>query len=110
VVKYNEGGLSATFGALSDPTRRRILSMIGRTPGITVGKVADHLDVKGPGLSKHLDVLADAGLIKRTKCGRFIEMHLNPAALKSAMGWLGHYEEFWTGSLRKLQRHLEDDS
>ena len=48
---------------------------------------------------KHLDVLADAGLITRTKSGRTVTVRLRFQPMREAMAWLSRYERFWTGSL-----------
>ena len=55
----------------------------------------------------HLDVLARAGLIDRTKVGRVVSVKLTAAPLREAKNWLTRYEAFWSGSLDKLQRRLE---
>jgi hypothetical protein len=56
---------------------------------------------------KHLDVLARADLIERTKVGRVVSVQLTAAPMKKAQDWLARYDAFWSGSLDKLQRRLE---
>jgi DNA-binding transcriptional ArsR family regulator len=51
---------------------------------------------------KHLDVLANAGLITRSKAGRTVTVRLRAQPMKEAMEWLRHYERFWSGSLDRL--------
>ena len=109
MVKYQEARLSRAFGALSNPTRRAILERLRQEPGSSVTQLARNLPVKLPGVMKHLDVLAAAGLIERVKSGRVVAMHLAPGALREATAWLQHYERFWSGSLDKLTRYLEAD-
>jgi DNA-binding transcriptional ArsR family regulator len=101
--------LSLTFGALTDPTRRAIVSFLRANPGCSVTALADELPLKLPGITKHLDVLARAKLIDRKKRGRVVSLRLRPAPLRKANAWLAQYDEFWTGSLDKLQRRLERD-
>jgi len=50
---------------------------------------------------KHLSVLADAGLITRTKSGRTVTVRLRPQPMREAMVWLSRYERFWTGAHRR---------
>jgi DNA-binding transcriptional ArsR family regulator len=110
MVKYQETRLSHTFSALGDPTRRAILARLRREPGASVTELARHLPVKLPGVMKHLDVLAAAGLIARVKSGRVVAVHLLPGPLREATAWLQRYERFWSGSLDKLARYLEEDT
>ena len=56
---------------------------------------------------KHLSVLADAGLITRTKSGRTVTVRLRPQPMREAMAWLSRYERFWTGSLDRLAAYAE---
>ena len=55
-------------------------------------QLARDLPVKLPGVMKHLDVLAAAGLIERAKSGRIVAVHLAPGPLREATSWLQHYE------------------
>lgn len=108
-MKYNQAPLSRTFGALADSTRRAILLRLRQEPGASVTQLAQGLPVKLPAVMKHLDVLAAAGLIERTKSGRVVAVHLAPGPLRAATAWLQKYERFWAGSLDKLTRYLEED-
>ena len=56
---------------------------------------------------KHLDVLADAGLVTRTKSGRTVTVRLRFQPMREAMAWLGRYERFWTAGLDRLAAHAE---
>lgn len=105
-MKYYDDPLSLTFGALTDPTRRTILSLLRKHP-CSVSELTEQLPFKLPGVTKHLDVLARAELIDRTKAGRVVSVTLTAAPLKDATSWLARYDAFWSGSLDKLQRHLE---
>ena len=98
--------VSVAFGALTDPTRRTILSLL-RTHPCSVSELAEQLPFTLPGVSKHLDVLERAALIDRTKVGRVVSVTLTAAPLKEATDWLERYDAFWSGSLDKLQRRLE---
>jgi DNA-binding transcriptional ArsR family regulator len=107
MAKQYADPLSRTFGALTDPTRRTILSFVQTHPGCSVSDLAGELPLKLPGITKHLDVLARAKLIDRTKAGRVVSLKLRAAPLRRASAWLAKYDAFWTGSLDKLQRRLE---
>ena len=102
-----EEQLNRTFAALTDPTRRAILARLEREPGLSVSELAQPLTVKLPGVMKHLDVLEDAGLVSRKKCGRVVTVSLTPDPMREAMTWLGRYERFWSGRLDKLAAFAE---
>ena len=106
MAKLYEDPLSRTFGALTDPTRRTIVSLL-QQHACSVSELAEHLPFKLPGIAKHLDVLARAELIERTKVGRVVSVKLTAAPMKAAKDWLAQYDAFWSGSLDKLQRRLE---
>ena len=68
MVNYGEQ-LDRTFAALVDPTRRAILARLEREGSVSVSELARPFAIKLPGVMKHLDVLDEAGLIKRSKSG-----------------------------------------
>jgi DNA-binding transcriptional ArsR family regulator len=107
MAKLYDDPLSLTFGALSDPTRRTIMSLLQQHASCSVSELADHLPLQLPGVTKHLDVLERADLIDRAKVGRVVSVTLTQAPLRAARDWLAQYDAFWSGSLAKLQRHLE---
>jgi DNA-binding transcriptional ArsR family regulator len=106
MVNYNER-LSRTFGALVDPTRRAILAKLEREGGASVSALAQPFAIKLPAVMKHLDVLDDAGLIRRSKAGRTVTVELKPEPMREAMDWLGRYERFWSRSLDRLAAYAE---
>ncbi len=99
--------LDLIFSALSDPTRRAILARLERENGLSVSELAHPFDIKLPAVMKHLDVLADAGLIHRSKVGRTVTVELEPDPLKGAVDWLQRYERFWSPRLDRLARYAE---
>lgn len=56
---------------------------------------------------KHLDVLADAGLVSRKKSGRTVTVRLRTQPMREAMAWLSRYERFWSAGLDRLAAHAE---
>ncbi len=108
MVKYQDIPLSRTFVALVDPTRRAILARLASEPGLSISELARPFPLKLPAVMKHLDVLADAGLVSRSKSGRTVSMQLTPGPMEEAMAWLKRYERFWSGSLDRLAAFVED--
>ncbi len=106
MVNYKER-LDRTFMALVDPTRRAILAQLERRDGASISELAGPFTLRLPAVMKHLDVLADAGLITRSKSGRTVTVRLRPQPMREAMEWLRRYERFWSGSLDRLTAYAE---
>ena len=106
MVNYPER-LDRTFAALVDPTRRAILARLEREGGASVSALAKPFAIKLPAVMKHLDVLAEAGLITRSKVGRTVTVRLSPEPMREAMDWLRRYERFWSASLDRLAAYTE---
>ena len=109
MAKYSLSDLDRTFSALADPTRRAVLARLKNQPGLSVSELARPLSLKLPGMTKHLDVLSDAGLITRTKSGRTVAVSLSAAPMREAIAWLNRYERFWTVSIDRLVALVEED-
>lgn len=99
--------LDRIFSALGDPTRRAILARLERENGLSVSELAEPFDIKLPAVMKHLDVLAEAGLIRRSKTGRTVTVEISPDPLRGAVNWLQRYEHFWSARLDRLTRYAE---
>lgn len=109
MVKCPASTIDRTFSALADPTRRHVLLRLKDEPGLSVSELARPLSLKLPGMMKHLDVLSDAGLIRRTKAGRTVSVHLSVEPMREAMAWLERYERLWTVSLDRLVAFVEEE-
>ena len=105
MVKYRV--LNDTFGALSHPTRRAILARLEREPSVSVSALAQPLAIKLPAMLKHLDVLSDARLIRRSKVGRTVTVQLSPRPLRDAVHWLDRYRRFWSVRLDRLAAYAQ---
>jgi DNA-binding transcriptional ArsR family regulator len=105
MVKDNS--LDATFGALSDPTRRAIVQRLTRGEA-SVGELAEPFDISLPAISKHLTVLEEAGLLVRTKEGRNRRCRLLEEPMREALEWIATYGRFWEGQLDSLERFLAE--
>ena len=106
MVNY-KGRLDHTFMALADPTRRAILAQLERIDGASIGELAKPFTMQLPAVMKHLDVLANAGLIARSKSGRTVTVRLRAQPMRDAMEWLRRYERFWSSSLDRLASYAE---
>lgn len=93
------------FAVLSDPTRRRILEAL-RPGERTVGELVDRVGMHQPGMSRHLRVLLDAGLVKVRKDAQRRQYSLVPGPLQELDAWLAHYRGLWDARFGKLADHL----
>jgi DNA-binding transcriptional ArsR family regulator len=102
-------GMATTFDVLAEPSRRDILDLL-RDGERSVGDLVQRLSLSQPGVSKHLRVLRDAGLVEVRPDGqrRMYELRAEPLAEIDA--WLGPYRRFWSGRLDALERHLGDEN
>jgi DNA-binding transcriptional ArsR family regulator len=110
MAKLHHSDIGRTFRALADPTRRGVLQRLIGEPDLSVSELAQSFSLKLPGMTKHLDILSEAGLITRTKTGRTVAVNLSAAPMRDAMAWLGQYERFWTASLDRLVALVEEGS
>ncbi len=80
-------GIHNTLKALADPIRREILNLLKKGK-MSAGEIADHFEVTGASISRHLSVLKDAGLIRDEREGKFIIYELNASVLEETMLWI----------------------
>jgi DNA-binding transcriptional ArsR family regulator len=99
--------LDRTFKALADPTRRAVLAQLERRDGVSISELAEPFAIHLPAVMKHLDVLAKAGLVTRSKSGRTVTVRLRAQPMREAMDWLQRYERFWSSSLDRLTSYAE---
>jgi len=97
--------LDATFAALADPTRRAILALL-LEDDMAVTDVAEPFSISLAAISKHLIVLAAAGLIAQEKRGRVKWCRLEPDALRAASVWMQGFGQFEPLDLDDFERFL----
>ncbi|MBC7630107.1 metalloregulator ArsR/SmtB family transcription factor [Aeromicrobium sp.] len=99
--------LSTVFSALADPTRREILSRLGRGDA-TVTELAEPFPISLPAISRHLKVLETAGLITRDRQAQWRSNRLRAEPLKEATTWMGHLSDLWDDRHDRLQSTCAD--
>ena len=99
------GPLDTVFSALADPTRRAILTML-LEDDMAVTDVAEPFAMSLAAISKHLAILAEAGLIAREKRGRVIWCKLEPDAMRAASVWMQGFGQFEPVDLDAFERFL----
>ena len=98
--------LSATFQAVSDPTRRTILARLARGEA-TVQELAEPLPISQPAVSKHLKVLERAGLIERRHEAQRRWCRLQAKPLREVAIWATEFQQYWDESFERLDSLLE---
>jgi DNA-binding transcriptional ArsR family regulator len=106
MVEYSSRLLDRTFGALADPTRRRILAQLAGG-GECVTNLARPHAMSLAAVSKHLIVLEKAGLVKRRRNGRVHSLTLEAKPMKEAQAWIDRYRTFWEGNLDQFEKYLD---
>ncbi len=98
--------LDRVFHALSDETRREILRRIARRE-CTVGELAAPFKMSLSAVSKHIKVLENARLLKRTRDGRVHRCMMDPRPLKQASDVISYYQQFWDNHFDQMERYFE---
>ncbi len=96
------------FHALGDPSRRLMVERLSQR-ALTVGELAEPLNMSFAGASKHVGVLEKAGIVARHKRGRERLCVLQTEPLEAARQWVEHYSTFWNARLDALDRALRED-
>jgi DNA-binding transcriptional ArsR family regulator len=98
---------ASTFDALAEPTRRQILDLLvdAERP---VNELVAKLDISQPGVSKHLRVLREAGLVEVRVDAQRRVYRVRPEPLAEVDEWLRPYRRLWASRLDDLERHLDE--
>ena len=104
----NTSGIDV-FQAIADPNRRAMLDLLLEKER-PVQEIAEHFDFTFQGVSQHLGVLADAGLVSRRKVGRYRYYKASTSGLKEVYDWVGQYRRFWRQRLDRLADYLDEEA
>jgi DNA-binding transcriptional ArsR family regulator len=101
MVQFQKARLDASFGALSDATRRGVLEQLGRSDA-SITELADKFHMTLTGMKKHVGVLEQAGLVSTEKIGRVRTCKLGPRRLEDEMAWIERYRRLWDARFDEL--------
>lgn len=101
--------LDRAFMALADPARRRIVAHLSRGPA-TVNELAEPFNITKQAISRHIQVLEQAGLVTRSRDAQRRPVHLNPAKLEALTAWIDQYRLVREGQFRALDNLLESQA
>ncbi|PWT74822.1 MAG: transcriptional regulator [Bacteroidetes bacterium] len=95
------------FQAISDPTRRAILSLIA-IQSMTPNAIAEHFNSSRQTISKHIQILAECQLLKQEQAGREIYYYINAHKVKEVSDWAGQFRQLWEGRLNRMETVLKN--
>ena len=98
--------LSATFAALSDPTRRAMLSRLSQGEA-SVNELAAPFKMSLPAISKHIKVLEKAGLLTKTINAQQRPCKIDGVQLKQALDWIDQYKQLWEARFDRMDAYLK---
>lgn len=98
------------FNAIADPTRRQLLDLLAEVDELPLHKMTAKFRMGRTGVSKHLAILKEAGLVEDRKAGRESRYRLNADRLREVQEWVSFYERFWTRRIDRLKDLLEADT
>ena len=97
--------LDEVFFALSDPVRRAILERVAEQPAL-VSELAAPFDISLQAVSRHIQVLARAGLVSQERTGRIARCSLEVGPIFAAATWINHYSQYWQAQFDSLASWL----
>jgi DNA-binding transcriptional ArsR family regulator len=107
MVQYVPRQFDASFGALSDATRRGVLEQLGRADA-SITDLANKFRMTLTGMKKHVAVLEQAELVTTQKIGRVRTCKLGPRRLEQEAAWIERYRELWSARFDELDTVIEE--
>jgi DNA-binding transcriptional ArsR family regulator len=101
------GHLDTVLTAVADPTRRIIIDRLAKGP-VRVTDLAEPLPMSLAAVSKHVQVLERAGLVRRSQQGREHFLALDARPLREVARWASRYERYWSERLDRLEAFFEE--
>lgn len=95
------------FYAIADPTRREIIHLLAVGSALSINEIADHFPATRQGVTKHIRILADAGLIEMEARGREKICRPRLSRLEEVAKWAHFYADFWQKRLDDLGEYLD---
>ena len=107
MVQYSAERFDASFGALSDTTRRGILEQLGRADA-SISDLAEKFHMTLTGMKKHVGVLELAGLVTTEKIGRVRTCRLSPGGLAEEAAWIEKHRQLWDARFDELDNVVDE--
>ena len=102
-----QDNITKLIKAIADPTRRDIFhALVIATSALSISQISNQFEMTRQGVTKHIKILNDAGLVTMNDQGRQRFCNANPKPLKAVDAWLKFYEQFWDSKLDDLDNFL----
>lgn len=95
------------FQAISDPTRRAILTLVA-TQSMTAGAIAANFETARPTVSRHLQILTECDLLNQRQTGREIHYHINAKKMKEVADFIEPFRRLWDDRFNNLEMLMKD--
>ncbi|WP_179021720.1 ArsR/SmtB family transcription factor [Winogradskyella forsetii] len=103
-----QDNITKLFKAIADPTRRDIFhALVIATSALSITQISNQFEMSRQGVTKHIKVLKDAGLVAIKEDGRNRFCIADPKPLKEVNKWMQFYAQFWDDSLGNLEGFLD---
>jgi DNA-binding transcriptional ArsR family regulator len=99
--------VAAVFASLADETRRDVLDVVLRHGRVSASAIAREVPISRQGITKHLAVLSEAGLVSSERVGREVLYAVRPEPLQAAARWLDRSAAAWDRRLAALKASAE---
>ena len=107
MVQCSKARLDASFGALSDATRRGVLEQLAQADA-SITALAERFHMTLTGMKKHVGVLEQAGLVTSEKVGRVRTCKLGLRGLQEEAAWIDRYRQLWDARFDELDNIVEE--
>ncbi|MFS0869031.1 ArsR/SmtB family transcription factor [Paenibacillus xylanilyticus] len=97
------------FVAIADPTRRQLMQLLAQADEVPLHELTARFSMGRTAVSKHLNILKEAGLVVDRKVGRETRFRLNASPLREVEDWVAFYSKFWTINMMRLNQLLEEE-
>lgn len=94
------------FQAISDPTRREIITLIAHHQQMNLNAIAEHFDVTRPAISNHIKILSECGIISIEQIGRERHCKIQPNNLKEVSDWIGQFNALWEQRIDSFEKYV----
>ncbi len=109
--KLKQHTVNKIFKAIADVNRREIFHLlVVAGTALSITQLSDKFEISRQGVTKHIKLLEDAGLVKIEAKGRERFCLANPKQLQHVKDWLAYYDKFWDAKLSDLGRFLDGEA
>ena len=103
--------INKVFKAIADPTRREIFHVLMiASAAMSLTQISEQFEISRQGVTKHVKILEEAGLVKTTSQGRERFCEANATPLKEIKNWVAVYDRFWNDKIKALDTYLKQKS